>query len=233
MTIGGNTHKRTCFVISPIGNPGSDIREEADAVLNYIIVPALERIASEGGPVIDAVRSDQIGAPGRIEEQMLKAILSYDLCIVDLSGLNPNVMYELAIAQTAGRPVVLMCRAGEILPFDVKDYRTIVYDLKPRSIREDTWIPSVMKQVLAVLADDYSPPRLLTGYDQIREGTRSYLLNSQSQKLEAPRYNEIVRRSQHRCDMVLILFYFRDLQEHGGFPLTSRKLKIYPTHYDN
>lgn len=158
MGIGQETHKRKCFVISPIGVPGSDIREEADALLQYIIVPALERIASQGGPAISPVRSDQIGVPGRIEEHMLKAILSYDLCIVDLSGLNPNVMYELAIAQVAERPVVLMCRSGEILPFDVKDYRTIVYDLKPRSIKEDTWVPKVIEQVLAVLADDYEAP---------------------------------------------------------------------------
>lgn len=210
--IGQDTHTRKCFVISPIGNPGTDIRDDADAVLKYIIVPALARIASDGGPVIDAVRSDQIGVPGRIEQHMLKAILSYDLCIADLSGLNPNVMYELAIAQSAGRPVVLMCRSGETLPFDVKDYRTIVYDLKPRSMKEDTWIPKVIEHVLAVLADDYSPPRLLEGYDHIREGTQSYLLNSQSQKFEAPRYNEVVGRTQYRCDLM-------------GISLTSWKLK--------
>ena len=28
-----------CFVISPIGLPGSEIREQADAVLDYIIEP--------------------------------------------------------------------------------------------------------------------------------------------------------------------------------------------------
>src|SRR5262245_44114963 len=105
------TQRLRCFVISPIGQPDSDVRDEANAVFNYIIVPALERIASAGGPVIEAIRSDQIGTPGRIEEQMLEAILSYDLCIVDLSGLNPNVFYELAIAQAAGRRVVLMCRS--------------------------------------------------------------------------------------------------------------------------
>lgn len=184
--IGQERHKRKCFVISPIGQPGSDIREQADALLECIIVPALERIASEGGPVISPVRSDKIGVPGRIEEHMLKAILSYDLCIVDLSGLNPNVMYELAIAQAAGRPVVLMCRSGEMLPFDVQDYRTIVYDLKPLSISERIWVPKVIEQVLAVLADDYEAPSLLKDYDQIHQDAWSSV--PQSRKIE---YSEL------------------------------------------
>ena len=194
---------RKCFIISPIGAPDSLIREEADAVLRYIIGPALGRIAADGGPVITAVRSDQIGTPGRIEEQMLEAILTYDLCIADLSGLNPNVLYELAIAQCAGRPVVLMCRAGENLPFDVKDYRTIVYDLKPRSIKEDTWVPTVVEHVRAVLTAGYVSPRLLKDDGKVRDGTRSYLLNSQSREFgEAPKYNEVVSQAETLCNLM-------------------------------
>lgn len=204
---------RRCFIISPIGEPDSVIREEADAVLRYIIGPALERIAADGGPVITPIRSDQIGTPGRIEEQMLEAILTYDLCIADLSGLNPNVLYELAIAQCAGRPVVLMCRAGEKLPFDVKDYRTIVYDLKPRSMKEDIWVPTVVEHVRAVLADGYSSPRLLKDDGKVRDGTRSYLLNSQSREFgEAPKYNEIVSHAKSLCNLM-------------GISLTSWKLQ--------
>ena len=31
----------TCFVISPIGDPGSEVRNMADDVLDYLIIPAL------------------------------------------------------------------------------------------------------------------------------------------------------------------------------------------------
>jgi hypothetical protein len=33
---------RTCFVISPIGEEGTDVRQLADDLLELIIVPALE-----------------------------------------------------------------------------------------------------------------------------------------------------------------------------------------------
>ena len=36
--------EKRCFVISPIGQPESEVREHADAVLDYIIRPALVKI---------------------------------------------------------------------------------------------------------------------------------------------------------------------------------------------
>lgn len=196
-------NKLQCFIISPIGQKGSDIREHADAVLNYIIRPALIQIENEGGPVIEAVRSDDMGTPGKIEEQMINAILSYDLCIAILTGSNANVYYELAIAQSAGRPVVLLCHAGEPLPFDVKDYRTIYYDLNPKSMKEDTWVPIVAGHIQEVLKSGYSPPAILKKYTQGTKETKSYLLNAQSKEFgDAPKFNETVKQAKKRCDLM-------------------------------
>jgi hypothetical protein len=113
---------KKCFVISPIGSPESDVRERANDVFDFIIKPALSALG------IEAVRADMLATPGLITDQMIAAILNYDLCIVDLTGHNPNVFYELAVAQAAGRPVVLLKLVGEAIPFDVKDYRLIEYD---------------------------------------------------------------------------------------------------------
>lgn len=206
-----------CFVISPIGQPNSEIREHADAVLKYIIRPALIQIQNEGGQIIKAIRSDEMGTPGKIEEQMIHAILNFDLCIVILSGSNANVYYELAIAQSAGRPVVLMCHAGEPLPFDVKDYRTIYYDLKPKSMKEDTWVPVLAEQIREVLKSDYAPPAILKKYVTGKERTKSYLLNTQSKEFgDKPEFNKTVSLTESRCDLM-------------GIALTSWGLKASTT----
>ena len=186
---------KKCFVISPIGQPGSDVREQADAVLDYIIEPALK------GMEIEAVRADKLAEPGLVTDQVIGAILNYDLCIADLSGQNPNVFYELAIAQAAERPVVLLKLAGEIIPFDVKDYRLIEYDLKPRSIRTDRWIPVLKNQIACVLAPDYRPPRLLgTKIISKSDGFRAYLLDARSEEFGgAPRFPEVAQQAAEYC----------------------------------
>jgi len=132
---------------------------------------------------------------------MIAAILNYDLCIADLSGHNPNVFYELAIAQAAERPVVLLKLAGEVIPFDVKDYRLIEYDLKPKSIKTDRWKSVLKDQLSRVLSPDYKPPRLLPGKIISKsDGFRSYLINARSEEFgDAPHYHEVVQQAGRHC----------------------------------
>jgi hypothetical protein len=118
---------KTCFVISPIGAPGSPTRKHADQVFKFVIEPALTACR------IKPIRSDQLNEPGRISDQMLRAIFDHDLCIAVLTGANPNVYYELAVAQSARRPVVILIEDGQPLPFDVQDFRVLAYDLSIES----------------------------------------------------------------------------------------------------
>lgn len=184
---------KRCFVISPIGPQDSEIREHADAVFDYIIQPALDSLG------IKPVRADQMSEPGLITDQMIAAILGYDLCIADLTGHNPNVFYELAIAQAAERPVVLLKRAGDPIPFDVKDYRLIEYDLKPKSIKEDKWVLRLKEQVEKVMAPGYKAPRML-GKVLRSDVTRSYLINAKSGEFgDAPRFLEVIQQANEIC----------------------------------
>lgn len=79
-------------------------------------------------------RADLVLKHGRITDQMFESILREDFCIALLH--NPNVFYELAIAQAAGKLVILMVQKGEDFPLDVKDLRCGRYDLKPRPLFE-------------------------------------------------------------------------------------------------
>src|SRR5215470_9053725 len=119
-----------CFVISPIGQEGTDVRRHADEVFKHIILPAMKKCG------LEPHRSDHLSAPGRISGQMFERILSDDLCIAVLTNHNPNVFYELAIAHFARRPVIIMLEKGEDLPFDIKDLRCVYYDFWPTPILE-------------------------------------------------------------------------------------------------
>ncbi len=43
---------------------------------------------------------------------MFKSILHGDLCVAVLTGYNPNVFYELAIAQAAACPTIILIEKG-------------------------------------------------------------------------------------------------------------------------
>lgn len=114
------------FVVGPIGESGSDIREAADTLKNEIIAPAVEEAFQAGGYTLE--RADEIGQPGRISLQVLEKLVAADIAIVDLAGLNPNVMYELGVRQACLKPYILMRPAHQALPFDIADIRAIDYE---------------------------------------------------------------------------------------------------------
>ena len=116
--------KGTCFVISPIGENGSEVRRRADHVFKYIIEP----VAKESG--YTAIRADHISKPGLITSQIITRLVEDPLVIADLAGHNPNVFYELAIRHVARKPVIQITQVGEPIPFDVAPTRTIQLDHK-------------------------------------------------------------------------------------------------------
>jgi hypothetical protein len=113
-----------CFLISPIGEEGSEIRNRADGVRDFIVRPALEQFG------LAPVRADDIATPGQITLQVIEHVLSAKAAIADISGANANVFYELAVRHTAQRPVVLIAHEDDRnkLPFDIAQMRTIFYD---------------------------------------------------------------------------------------------------------
>jgi len=115
---------KTCFVIAPIGEAGSDIRKRSDQVLKHVISPAAEQCGYE------ALRADQISEPGMITSQVIQHIVDDPLVIADLTGWNPNVFYELAIRHALRKPLVQLIKRGEQIPFDVAGTRTIHVDHK-------------------------------------------------------------------------------------------------------
>jgi hypothetical protein len=94
--------QKTCFVIMPIADhpdysPGHFMR-----VYDYIIKPAC--IKADFVPD----RADDAQHTHFIMMNILQRILDADMAICDLSGKNPNVMYELGIRQAFDKPVTLI-----------------------------------------------------------------------------------------------------------------------------
>lgn len=115
------------FVIGPIGDKdaedGSSARlayEEGIQVFEDVIAPACVAFG------LEAVRADMISQAGEIPEQIFRQLRDCPVVIADLTGANPNVMYELGLRHTTGRVTIQIGEKGR-LPFDVAAIRTIMF----------------------------------------------------------------------------------------------------------
>jgi hypothetical protein len=148
---------KSCFVIGPIGEPGTAIRSHADDFIQYIVNPTVNDLG------FTAARADKMPDPGRITTQIIEQLkdadlviadlVIADLVIADLTDGNPNVYYELSLRHGVGKPVIHMALDGTRIPFDVFDSRTIMFTLECR--RAETAREELTKQITRVQEDNY------------------------------------------------------------------------------
>ena len=155
----GVPYDRVCFVIAPINEEGSEERKHSDMVLEALINRALE------ADNLTVIRADRISDPGMISGQVINYLLRSKLVIADLSFHNPNVFYELAIRHMVGLPTVHLIRSEDKIPFDVKDFRTLVintadkYDLIAKLDTYRSEIANHARMVTAIGAESSNPIR--------------------------------------------------------------------------
>jgi hypothetical protein len=120
---GGNDIMKTCFIVSPIGDNGSETRDNADKLFRHILKPVCKNCGFE------AKRVDQLNEPNSITQTILENLEGADLVIADISSHNPNVFYEIGFRTRTNKPIIHLKAQGEDLPFDIYNIRTFEYNL--------------------------------------------------------------------------------------------------------
>lgn len=126
----------TCFIAMPFRTkpvrtgprPEDVVQVDFDAVYRAIIRPAVEEDLG-----LVAFRVDTDGDPGQtdIDDKMWTGLANCDLCLIDISGDNPNVFYELGVRHALRRTGAVIIRHETTLnvPFDIKSITVDSYSL--------------------------------------------------------------------------------------------------------
>lgn len=115
-------HAKKCFYITPIGDKTSPQYSKLEGLKENVLIPVLDNL----GYGLEVAHT--IDSPGSINDQIFERIVNSELVIVNLTGLNPNVMYELAVRHSFGKPCVMICESDTKLPFDLLAERTIFFE---------------------------------------------------------------------------------------------------------
>lgn len=140
--------KPTCFIIMPIADMHGYESRHFDRVYNHIIKPACN-IAG-----FSPIRADDVTSSNFIVLDILRKIVECDLAICDLSGRNPNVMYELGLRQAFNKKTVLIKDEKTLSPFDVQAFRYCEYDSALRIDNAQSNVLSISKSLSTTYAAD-------------------------------------------------------------------------------
>ena len=116
-------NERLVFVLAPFIEPFTTIFRDH-------IKPTVEQ-----GNSFTCIRADDIYDNRPIVEDIWKSINEARIVLAELTGRNPNVFYEVGIAHTVGKEVILITQTMDDVPFDLRHLRCIVYDYTPRGVQ--------------------------------------------------------------------------------------------------
>ena len=124
-----------CFVLMPLHDPFTSIFEQH-----------IKPVAAKCG--LNAVKADDIYSNKPVMEDVWAYLNEARLVIADLTDSNPNVFYELGIAHTLGKEVIMVAQHIVKVPFDVGHVRYINYVFPSKVAEFEKQLQATITQVL-------------------------------------------------------------------------------------
>jgi hypothetical protein len=127
--------RELCFVVMPFGSELDDIYEKI-----------VKRAITECG--LRCKRSDDMFG-SVVMDDIRKSIKNARLVVAELTGRNPNVLYEVGFAHALNKDVLLLTQSKDDVPFDLRHWRVLEY--KCDVIGGVTLASSIREMVNAIL----------------------------------------------------------------------------------
>ena len=219
-----------CFVIMPFAPALEEIYDK-------VIKPAL---TSE--PVLmRCVRGDEVFTNEPIMADVWALIQKAEVVVADLTGKNPNVLYELGLAHALWKKVILLAQAEKDLPFDLRHMRALLY--KPTLTGAEKLRGDLVNAITEIRGLPQAPARP-AGLQDARDGLDEFAGLRQISMMDASRTRALVKRAhstQIRYPHLTISMSVIEIAEDGQTRLSigyefiesgdpfSLELQLYPS----
>ena len=140
----GPNYTTMCFVIMPFGKKPAGRRKlfgllpwgyrhvDFDAIYRDIFQPAIAQTPLPEGGHLVPLRTDMNPAAADIDVQMFRGIVFARMVLSDITGLNPNVFYELGVRHHSNETGTVIFRQTDTpIPFDIGHIKAIPYEYYP------------------------------------------------------------------------------------------------------
>jgi tetratricopeptide (TPR) repeat protein len=126
-------YTKTCFVIMPFGTkPVGKHKVNFDRIYDDIFKPAIAAVELPEGGKLRPSRTDKDFFAGDIGQEMFQYLNDSRFALVDITGLNPNVMYEIGVRHAVRASGTAIFRQGDAtIPFDIDHIKAFPYSYRP------------------------------------------------------------------------------------------------------
>lgn len=117
-------------------NLGVDINAPVDDRMVFVLMPfnrdftykynIIKQTINEMG--LRCQRGDDDIKSTSILPYIVQEMIKSKLVIADITGRNPNVFYELGIAHSLNKPVLIISETDGDIPFDVSSFRILIFN---------------------------------------------------------------------------------------------------------
>lgn len=144
--------KEKCFIIAPISTLPERVPLylndviHCEHVIDHLLAPAVEKAG------FNPIKPKAKGA-NLIHAEIVRNLQTAELVLCDMSGLNPNVLFELGIRTAMNKPICLVIDdVTKDAPFDLEsvNHHEYVSDLRP-------WVlPAEVDKLAAHIGESFS-----------------------------------------------------------------------------
>lgn len=155
---------KSCFILMPFSKAEDLEKHDLDYIYTHILKKAVEEFEVGGKRYFQIVERFE-SKVGSIISGIVKNLNCAELVIADLTGLNPNVMYELGVRHALKRGTIIISQHLDRLPSDLRDYLTVGYTYSQKTTEQvahyDTFKADIHKTIREIISTDkYDSPVL-------------------------------------------------------------------------